>query len=141
MNEYSVLNKILVVDDEEDICNYLKEFLEGEGYSVVSCNRGDDALNILLKENFSLVLSDIAMPDMDGYELYKNIREIEKDLPIMLMTGFGYDPNHAVVRVRREEGIECIFKPFDTTKLLQKIKDKISKSIKKDNITKKSENG
>jgi DNA-binding NtrC family response regulator len=123
--------KILVVDDEEDICNYLKEFLEGEGYSIVSCNRGDDALNILLKQNFSLVLSDIAMPDMDGYELYKNIREIKSDLPIILMTGFGYDPNHAVVRIRKEEGIECIFKPFDATKLLQKVKDRIAKFNKK----------
>jgi CheY-like chemotaxis protein len=66
--------KILVVDDEEDIRTSLQTLLEASGYQVQTANNGKSALQILRKENFDLVITDLLMPDMSGRELAEKIR-------------------------------------------------------------------
>jgi FixJ family two-component response regulator len=65
------------------------------------------------------------MPDMDGYELYSRTKEFNEDLPIIMMTGFGYDPDHVVVKSRKAGLQDVIFKPFNIKKLTDKIKKRI----------------
>jgi DNA-binding NtrC family response regulator len=115
---------ILIVDDELEIIEYVKKFLEEEGYNVILEETGKKALNLLYsgKIDIDLVITDISMPDMDGYELYKRIMMYDSDIPVIMMTGFGYDPNHAVVKSKKEGLAEVIFKPVPKKRLIELVK-------------------
>lgn len=81
--------KILVVDDEQDYCLVLKMILENSGYWVTTCNSGREALDILEKTDISLVISDIKMDGMSGYELLEEIQRREYDAAVIMLTAFG----------------------------------------------------
>jgi DNA-binding NtrC family response regulator len=67
---------------------------------------------------FELVLSDVRLPDRNGYEIFRATKAIDTETPVILMTGFGYDPNHSIVR-SSQEGLHCfLFKPFQAQQLL-----------------------
>jgi len=116
--------KIVIVDDEPEITENLKdEIIEITDEFEIKCyNYGYDALSEVFQGNVDLVISDIAMPDMDGYELYNRIKDYDQDLPIIMMTGFGYDPNHVLVNIKKFGRIEVLLKPFSTEKLLVKMR-------------------
>jgi len=110
---------IVIVDDETELIKNLKYELEdiNKTLHVTYYTSGYEALNAVLQGNVDLVLSDIAMPDLDGFELYSRIKEHDADIPVVLMTGFGYDPNHVVVRTKQSGPVDIIPKPFETDKL------------------------
>ncbi len=120
-------HRILIVDDDVSITDYLKIELEEccSELEVICENEGYLALNRIMTGGIDLLLTDIAMPDMDGYELYSRAKEYNEHLPIIMMTGFGYDPDHVVVKSRKAGLQDVIFKPFD----IQKLTDKIKKHI------------
>ena len=117
-------HRILIVDDDILITDYLKIELEECCFEleVICENEGYLALNRIMTGGIDLLLTDIAMPDMDGYELYSRAKEYNEQLPIIMMTGFGYDPDHIVVKSRKAGLQDVIFKPFDIQKLTDKIK-------------------
>ncbi len=109
--------KILVVDDEKGVTDFLELELKELGYEVIAENSGYEALSHVMQNEVDIVLTDIAMPDMDGHQLFTRIREYDENLPVVMMTGFGYDPNHVVVKCRREGVEDIVFKPFDIEQL------------------------
>lgn len=121
--------KIVIVDDEPELTENLKEeILELTDEFEIKCfNYGYDALNEVFRGDINLVVSDIAMPDMDGYELFNRVKDYNKDLPIIMMTGFGYDPNHVLVNIKKFGRVEILLKPFDTEKLISKMKMHLNK--------------
>lgn len=79
------------------------------------------------QEPYDVVISDIRLPDMTGYELLIRLREIVDSVPMVLMTGFGYDPGHSIVKAR-QAGIDLVlFKPFRIDQLLDTIDRAISR--------------
>ena len=114
---------ILIVDDEKEVTEYLKMELEErrKDFKIICKNSGYEALNFIMRGDTDLLLTDIAMPDMDGYELYSRTKELNENLPVIMMTGFGYDPNHAVVKSRKAGLHDVIFKPFPIDKLISMI--------------------
>lgn len=119
--------KILIVDDEISVTRYLKLELEEccPDLEVIAKNTGYEALNRLMQGDIKLLITDIAMPDMDGYELFSRSKDYDENLPIIMMTGFGYDPGHAVVKSRQDGLRDVLFKPFDTQKLYDLIKKRV----------------
>jgi DNA-binding NtrC family response regulator len=115
--------KLLVVDDEQDILDLLKgELTEGDpNFEVFLADSGYKALSFVQTNDIDLIITDIAMPDMDGFELFTNVKELRPALPIIIMTGFGYDPNHTVVNAKKAGLKNVIFKPFDIPKLMKMI--------------------
>jgi PAS domain S-box-containing protein len=89
---------ILVVDDDLGVCQSLAELLRAQGCEVVMATSAAEALGILAHRRFDLVLSDVVMPDMDGYDLYMELKEHRPDLPVILMTGYLYDRDHVIKR-------------------------------------------
>ena len=83
-----VEEKILIVDDSAEVLEKTQNLLSQVGYSVVPCSSGEEALEILNKERFDLVLLDINMPSLNGYEVCLRIRQIFAldDLPIIFLT-------------------------------------------------------
>src|SRR5258706_11768809 len=82
---------ILVVDDDLGVCQSLAELLRHQGCTAVIATSALDALRITAEQNFDLVVSDVVMPDMDGYDLYMELKERQPTLPVILMTGYLYD--------------------------------------------------
>ena len=80
--------KVLVVDDEQDIRELLKFYLNKEGYEVLEAGDGEEALNIFENEYVDLGIIDVMMPKMDGFELVENMKEF-KDVPCIMLTAKG----------------------------------------------------
>lgn len=112
-------NRILVVDDEEDVLDFLGIFLGSLGWSVTSVSSSLRALEEVGRREYFLVITDIAMPDMDGYEFVTTLRRREAACRVALMTGFGYNPKHTLVKINRSMRCPFYFKPFDRTKLAE----------------------
>ena len=80
---------IMVVDDEENIRFLYKEELIDEGYEVILASSGNEALELLKKNKPDLITLDIKMPGMDGIETLRRIKEIDKNMPVILCTAYG----------------------------------------------------
>jgi len=89
---------ILVVDDDLGVCQSLAELLRHQGCTAVIATSALDALRETAKQRFDLVVSDVVMPDMDGYDLYMELKERQPTLPVILMTGYLYDRDHVIKR-------------------------------------------
>jgi two-component system cell cycle response regulator CpdR len=83
------LQRILLAEDDEDMRRFLVRALSKAGYEIVSFNNGLDAYERLKEEPFTLLLTDIVMPEMDGIELARRASELDPDLKIMFITGFA----------------------------------------------------
>ncbi len=81
--------RVLVVDDQEIICELIAEYLHADGHSTACVHRGDDALEQFRKGSFDLVVTDQSMPGMNGAQLASAIKRLTPDTPIILLTGFG----------------------------------------------------
>ena len=123
------MQKILAVDDEEDICNLLKTILEKEGYSVKTCNDGNTAVELYKKENFDLVILDVMMEGLDGFSIAKEMLYIRKT-PIIMLTALSGERD----KLRGfEEGIEdYIVKPFSVKELVARVKVVLRRSAPSD---------
>jgi len=109
---------VLVVDDDEAVRNSMAEFLGGEGCNVLTTPSGHEALRFLDNQNVDLVISDVQMPDMDGYELFRCIRNEHAKLPVVLMTAYYYDKDHVIKRSKADGLRDVIFKkPIDPSRL------------------------
>lgn len=78
-------SKVLIVDDEQDIRELIKFYMNKEGYDVIEAKDGEEALEIFESEYIDLAIIDVMMPKMDGFELVENIKEI-KDVPCIMLT-------------------------------------------------------
>jgi two-component system nitrogen regulation response regulator NtrX len=107
---------ILVVDDEEDILNSLKGIFSDEGYEVITATGGSEALSRIESSIPDLVLLDIWMPDMDGIETLRRIKEAYPSLPVIMMSGHG--TIETAVRTTKEGAYDFVEKPLSLEKLI-----------------------
>ena len=80
--------KILVIDDDRDVCEYLEEFLTREGFIVKSLTDPTQALNELKESEYHLVVLDLMMPKLKGLDLLEQIRRVDDDVAVIILTGF-----------------------------------------------------
>lgn len=113
--------KILIVDDEVDVLDFLKIYLESLGWKITIVSSTDEAFETLSQEAFFLILTDIAMPEMDGYEFINQIKERGIPSQLALMTGFGYNPKHTLVKIYKTNRYPCLFKPFNRNKVSEAV--------------------
>ena len=114
--------RVLIADDELNIRQTIQEILSKYGCVCTSCKDGHEAVNLLEQQEFDLVISDIRMPHRNGYEIFAAAARCREDLPVVLMTGFGYDPHHSIVRASQEGLCSVLFKPFKVVQLLEEIR-------------------
>ena len=117
--------RILVVDDEPQILDMLKCTLEDEGYDVDVAADGKSALVLLPEHKPDLVLLDIRMPDLDGYEVLEFIRE-KSEVPVIMLTG-AVDPISVYQSINLGAD-DYVRKPFYTRELLARIKNKLKRA-------------
>ena len=111
---------ILVVDDDKNTRMFLRAVLEGAGYTVSSAVNGQDALSVMDREHIDLVVLDIMMPKMDGYEFTKTLRETDNNLPILMVSANQLPADkHKGFAVGTDD---YITKPIDDEEMLFRIK-------------------
>jgi len=118
------METILIVDDEKNYPLILGAVLEEEGFEVLSANSGHEALEILESSDVDLVLTDMKMPSMDGIELLENVKVLDPDLPVIMMTAYGTVDK--AVEAMQKGAYSYILKPFDNERLVIYVNKAIS---------------
>ena len=121
----SVEDRILIVDDEEMISSILSRRLIQEGYSCVTAHNGKEALKHFYRDRFSLIISDIKMPEMDGIELLKRAKAVHPNLIVIIMT--AYPEIDMAVEAMREGAYDFIIKPTDLDLVIFSVKRALEK--------------
>ena len=118
--------RVLVVDDDLGICRTVEEILTVAGCVVETAGDGLEALRRIEASSFDAVLTDVVMPEMDGYELYSAVRERHPQVPVLMMTAFHYDKDHVIKRSKLEGLKGVVFKkPVDPARLCQVLAETI----------------
>ncbi|QEL84584.1 response regulator transcription factor [Bacillus mycoides] len=112
-------NSILIVDDDRDIIRFVNENLKQEGFSVFSADNGEEALEVLNNNDVQLAILDVMMPQMDGIELCRRIRE-KYSLPIMFLSAKSSDVDKVVGFSTGAD--DYIVKPFSTIEFIARVK-------------------
>lgn len=113
--------RALVVDDDLAVCASVRDLLADEGCTVVTAHSGLEALRVLENTTVDVIVSDVVMPDLDGYDLYMEVKQ-RGDTPVLLMTGYYFDRDHVIKRSRLEGLDKVLFKkPVDPERLKQLI--------------------
>ena len=120
--------RILVADDEEIIRETIASVLSKKGAITVIAGDGNAAVELIRQQKFDLILTDIRMPNRTGYEVFSAAREANGSTPVILITGFGYDPHHSIVRASKEGLAGVLFKPFKVEHLLEEVRGALTKS-------------
>ncbi|MHC4955633.1 MAG: HD-GYP domain-containing protein [Planctomycetota bacterium] len=121
--------RILVVDDEIQIAQLLTGVLEAEGYKVESANDGEEAVALLRKEEFDLLLTDLRMPRMGGMELIDAAREIQPDLDSLIMTAFA--STDTAVTALRGGVSDYLRKPFGVAEVRSAVDNALQSRIRR----------
>jgi CheY-like chemotaxis protein len=111
--------RILLVDADEAVRRSAHVLLGQEGAIIETAALGHEALALARQASYSVALVDIRLPDLDGFETFTRLREVQPDLPVILMTGFGYDPSHAIVKARQAGMLTALYKPFRADRLYE----------------------
>ena len=122
---------ILVADNEAVVVQGLTKLLKANGVTVTACDGGAEAISAFAECHAKgqcpdLVITDIRMPDRNGYEVFRGVRDLEPKIPVVLMTGFGYDPSHSILRATEEGMHAVLFKPIPVPRLFEVLKSAFS---------------
>ncbi len=117
---------ILVADADETVRKAAHQMLGRLGATVETARDAQEAIALARQTPYSAAVVDIRLPDQDGYETYCRLREVQPGLPIILMTGFGYDPSHSIVKSRQEGLRTVLYKPFRADRLQEAIEGILS---------------
>ncbi|QGU94487.1 response regulator [Clostridium bovifaecis] len=120
--------KILVIDDEESILNLIRMNLVLEGYEVVTSSCGNDGIKVFKDAKSNLVLLDLMLPDIDGFEVMNHLQQINSETPIILLTAKG-QINDKLLGLQLG-ACDYITKPFDSRELILRIRA-ISRRVNK----------
>lgn len=118
--------RILIVDDEENIRNLLQKVLSKAGYKIFLAEDGEAALNIIMKTNIDIVITDIKMPKMNGIELMEKARSIDSEVEFIIMTAFA--TLETAINALKMGARDYITKPFDIEEVISSVK-RISETL------------
>jgi two-component system alkaline phosphatase synthesis response regulator PhoP len=111
--------RILIVDDDRDLADGIRDNLLAEGYRVRVAERGDDGLAQALETDFDLILLDVMLPGLDGFEVCRELRARRREVPVLFLTARS-DPRDRV-RGLAEGGDDYLSKPFDLAEMLARV--------------------
>lgn len=119
------IGRVMVVDDEENIREVLSNYLQSMNYEVEAAEDGQEALSKYKKGNFDLIISDLLMPNIDGLELLKRIREVDNEVIFLMIT--GYPSIETAVEAIKKGAYDYITKPFH----MEDVKLRIERALEK----------
>jgi len=121
--------KILLLEDDQILCDSLQEYLESEGYIVDTAYRGSDVFDLTFENSYDLYILDVNVPDINGFDILKELREADDTTPAMYITALT-DIN-SISKGFSMGADDYVKKPFDPEELIIRIKNKFNKKDKK----------
>jgi CheY-like chemotaxis protein/PAS domain-containing protein len=122
--------RILVIDADESVRSAAHALLERYRCIVETAHDGSEAQfmvrSLSADEHYDAIITDIRLPDMSGYELLLKLKEMMEKVPMALMTGFGYDPGHSIVKARQAGLQAVLYKPFRLDQLLETVEQLVA---------------
>jgi DNA-binding NtrC family response regulator len=119
MDHMTTKGSVLIVDDDQALANVLTTTLNAEGYEALSAYDGEQAIGVLCKRKFDLVLLDIKMPKVDGIEVLKFVQKNMPSVKVMMLTGFG--DLKLAMQSKQYGAVDFLTKPYDHDEVLSKI--------------------
>ena len=117
-------NKILVIDDEAPVRNILKEMLNKNGYSVTTTSNSTEGLALLQTDTFDLIITDLIMPDPDGFETMREIKARKPEVKVIAMSGHFEQDLESYRRTLKSYGADAVLKkPVDTEEIIGTIEE------------------
>jgi two-component system nitrogen regulation response regulator GlnG len=116
--------RVLIVDDEAGVREFLSRLLGREGYETLTAGDGEEALALIAREAFDVVLLDIRMPGLDGMEVLRQVAKLDRDLPVIMVTADG-QVSH-VVMAMREGAYDYLVKPFAHADVIRSVQNAVS---------------
>ena len=113
--------RVLVVDADDEIRRNAHELLGRFGCDVETAHDAEECFLLARSYHYDAVLSDIRLPDRKGYEVFEELLKIDPLMPVLLMTGYGYDPTHSIVKARQAGCKSILFKPFKVDQLVTEL--------------------
>ncbi len=117
--------RVLVVDAEESVRRAAHTLLGRQGATVETAQNAHEAIALARQTSYSTALVDIRLPDMEGFDVYRRLRGVQPSLSIILMTGFGYDPTHSIVKARQDGLQTVLYKPFRAERLIEAVEQSL----------------
>jgi excisionase family DNA binding protein len=111
---------VLVVDDDAQLQTVFKQFLKKAGFGRIVVGTGAEAISCVERQRFDLVFLDLQLPDISGDEVYRRIKEMQPDLPVVIIT--GYPDSEMMSRILRNGAVMMIQKPIDFSQLNSTVK-------------------
>ncbi len=121
LNKAKNIGVVLMVDDDDDFSQSIKEILDQKNYCVEIARTGEEAINILDKKDFNLLLLDLRLPKMNGFQVIQKLRSNNKLLPTIILSAYRIKYEKDLKIVSTEEQIMFMNKPVDMTELINKI--------------------
>jgi two-component system, sensor histidine kinase SagS len=118
--------RVLVIDGDRSVREEAHKLLGEMGCVVEAVKTGTEGCSMVRTHHYDVVLSDIRLADMNGYDCFSLVRKINTHVPIILTTGFGYDPTHAIVNARKEGLKAVLYKPFRRGQMLDEIEKAVT---------------
>jgi len=118
-NEKGAKTRILVIDDEPMVTSLFRRTLERSGHLVITAETGADGIQHFRQEDFDLIFLDLKLPDIEGDEVLRDLREIRPDVKVICMT--GYPESDLIQRVLEQGPIGIMMKPFTTTDIIHAV--------------------
>ena len=113
--------RVLVVDEDPEVRQAAHQLLRRFGCDVETAHNGEECFLLARSYHYDAVLSDIRLPDFKGYEVFNQLKQIDPHVPVILMTGYGYDPGHSIVKARQAGCKAVLFKPFRIDQLVSEL--------------------
>lgn len=110
---------IAIVDDDPDISKTMKNVLERKGYSVNSCLTGEDAIALAKERRHDVFFIDMKLPTLNGLEVYLEIRKINPDAVVVVMTAYRQEVDDLVKQAMEKGAYACLYKPFNMEEALK----------------------
>jgi CheY-like chemotaxis protein/PAS domain-containing protein len=122
--------RVLVIDADESVRSAAHALLDRYGCIVETAHDGSEAQfmvrSLANDQRYDAIISDIRLPDMSGFDLLMKLKEMMESVPMALMTGFGYDPGHSIVRARQAGLQAVLYKPFRLDQLLETVEQLVT---------------
>jgi len=121
--------RVLVVDEDQKVRQAAHQLLRRFGCDVETAHNGEECFLLARSYHYDAVLSDIRLPDFKGYEVFNRLKQIDPHVPVILMTGYGYDPGHSIVKARQAGCKAVLFKPFRVDELVSELEKAFSSPV------------
>jgi CheY-like chemotaxis protein len=125
--------KILVIEDEQDVLELLKDILIDNGHEVETATHGRQGLKMFSEHHFDLVFTDLGMPEMSGWQVAKEVKKINKETPVALITGWEVQLDQSELK---KSGVNLLVnKPFQVDEIRRLVDEGIDLQIKSKKTT------